>query len=155
MIDTNKLTTHVRRYGLIAKRIKEHHEEATAQNIDFTIGDCIVHMKLMEEALETAGDIINDYQEGVKAYQKKQSIHTTALRLYANTFGDSFLGFRDLPDGTMFRLDVTLVPLEEYVSVHIESFSEDEDEHKHNRRRSYYKKIADGITLFRQSLRKP
>ncbi len=155
LIDVEKLLTYSKRYGILSDKLKEYFEDVRGVTDMLTHDQFIYHIDLLNQALETQASMTSVYIEGINRYNRILSTNNSALMLYANEFGSPILAQRAAPDDTKFKLEVTLFPLEEHVSVTVNSLLESEDEHKHNRRRSYYKKITDGIALFRQSLRKP
>jgi hypothetical protein len=153
MIDNEKLATYTNRYGKLSDKLTEYINGVVSVE-DLTSEDYIYHIDILNQVIETQHDMIGILKAGLEEFSKSEMTHTNALRFYANEFGSPILAERDAYDGRNFRLDVTLMPLENYVSVEVHSTWENDNDYKHNRRRSIYKKIRDGIVLFRQSLRK-
>lgn len=156
LLDTDKLITYDARYNIIRDKLHDYLESIENSIDKLTRDQFIYHIELLNQALETQSDRAEVFIEGLNNYTNMAAVNNNVLRLYAKKFGSLHVMQRDSLDGTKFRLDVTMFPLDEnHVSIEVNSFWESENEYKHNRRRSYYKKIRDGIVFFRQSLRKP
>ena len=156
LLDTEKLRTYFKRYEILDDKLKKYLKGVSDVADTITRDQFIYHIEILNQVVETQASILEVCWSGLNNYSRMVAVNNNVLRLYAREFGSLHIMQRDALDGAKFRLDVTMLPLDEnHSSIEVNSFWESENEYKHNRRRSYYKKIRDGITFFRQSLRKP
>ncbi len=112
-MDMDKFETHTKRYELVAERLKEHVDITRLTSSEVTIEHYETHAELLSEGIETLVDIINDYQDALKKVEFSDNLKSSALRIYGMEYGNHLIAKRDIPNGTMFQLTVTLNPLDD------------------------------------------
>jgi len=151
----NRSLTHSKRYLMTVDKVGEFLKVAEKQEY-ITDQDKIRWGELMEEQCDALSIICKDLQEENKELRKQIGFNANALLLYAHEFGNQILVKRFMPDGITFTNTITILPVgKDYISVSVDTHRTDKNDYKHNRRRTIYQKIRDGIVLFRQSIRKP
>ncbi len=77
---------------------------------------------MLSEGIDALVNIINDYREALIKLEASDNVKGSALRIYGVEYGNHLIAKRDVPDGTMFQLTVTLNPLDdEQVEVILDS----------------------------------
>ena len=155
MTELDKLTTYSNRYRIIDEKLTNYiAKKSDASSEGITKDDFIYHIELLNQAIEVQGDIINVYIGMNKNSVRERSINNSALRIYAKKFGNHIISEINAPDGTKFKMTVTLIPLsEQFMSVDVKIEDEDYAD-QYFRRRTRYQKIRDWFVFLRQSFRK-
>jgi predicted ribosome quality control (RQC) complex YloA/Tae2 family protein len=152
MTEIDKMITYNKRSAIIKDKLDQYLDDISIKQ-EVTNEDFMYHIELLHQAIENYDNVANEYKNIADELFAKQNMWGNALRLYAIKYGGYFMMKKVSPDGQPFGMDVNLNSHGEYVSVTINLMEEDEYVHKHNRRRTIYQKIRDGIIFFRQSFR--
>jgi hypothetical protein len=144
------LITHNKRYAILYDKLMTHifnddNEKDTYEHI-------IERLEITDQIVETMVSLNEDYRSVIREMENTRNIAHTALKAYAQYYGKELI----LPEGyiefdSRFDMQVSIIPTKGKTTVTVEI--ESNDDNKHNRRRTLYQKIRDGIIFFRQSFR--